>query len=136
MVATPITQLRPQVSQEEGEGYGLEEFDRISALAPPEDGQGWGLPADFLLGTLGDGRLRVIAPITVNVTTENEDFIAEAVEFAEFGYGSTRSAAVRDLQRAITELFFSLTQDEERLGADLTATLGRMRRKIVARRIA
>ena len=72
-----------------------------------------------LLGTLNDARLRVRQPFQVTMSTENDDFIAEAVEIDEFGFGKNPSAAVRDLQLTIVELYFTLKSEAHRLGPDL-----------------
>ena len=72
-----------------------------------------------LLGTLNDARLRVRQPFQVTMATENEDFIAEAVEIDEFGFGKNPSSAVRDLQLTIVELYFTLKSEADRLGPDL-----------------
>lgn len=85
------------------------------------------LPTEFLLGSVGVGRLRVLRAFHVLVTTENDDFIANADEINEFGFGSNYVEAVRDLQRTIVELFFSLEADEARLGPDLQQTLATLR---------
>ena len=76
-------------------------------------------PGEFLLGALRDGRLRVRHPISVVMTAENDDYIAEAKEVSEFGFGKDPSEALVDLQHAIAELYFTLEQEHERLGPDL-----------------
>ena len=75
------------------------------------------------LETLSDARLRVRQPFQVALTTENDDFVAEAVEIDEFGFGKNPSAAVRDLQRTIVELYFTLKSEAHRLGPDLERVL-------------
>lgn len=77
------------------------------------------VPDSVLMGSLGDGRLRVISPVRVRLEVEQGSVIAEAEGFDEFGYGRTVSEALRDLQRALVELYFSLQAEEERLGPDL-----------------
>lgn len=76
-----------------------------------------------LLGTLNDARLRVRQPFQVTMSTENDDFIAEAVEIDEFGFGKNPSAAIRDLQLTIVELYFTLKNEAHRLGPDLKRVL-------------
>ena len=86
-----------------------------------------GVVADeILIGSLGDARLRVQSPIKVKFAAENQDFIAEALDFDEFGFGDTRSAALRDLQRAIVELYFTLKTEKDSLGADLLRLWSRL----------
>lgn len=74
---------------------------------------------EFLLGTLGHRRLRVHLPFAVKLDTENEDYIAEVEVISEFGFGKSISEAVADLQRAIVDLYFTLEEDQNRLGPDL-----------------
>lgn len=87
-------------------------------------------PTRMLLGALRDARLRVRSAIEVRIDTENDDTIAEASEFNEFGFGKSLSEATSDLQRAIAELYFALEADQERLGEDLTATWDTLQHKI------
>ncbi|HLF80073.1 MAG TPA: hypothetical protein VJB57_21545 [Dehalococcoidia bacterium] len=124
--------IYPVVGPEDAQGTAMitEELNplAIDDLVPA----GWEPPAEILLATLGDARLRVIEPIRVALEAENEDFIAEATEFNEFGFGSTRADAIRDLQRAVAELYFSLVVDEARLGSELSMTLQALRQKLSA----
>lgn len=90
-------------------------------------------PDRMLLGSLGDGRLRVGVPITVKLSKEGQHIVAEAVEFNEFGFGGNPSEAVRDLQRAIVELYFTLERGQDRLGPDLEQVWASLREKILRR---
>ena len=90
----------------------LTEADGLVDLGPAFD-------ENSLLGTLSDARFRVRHPFRVKMTTENDDFIAEAEEIDEFGFGKNPSAAVRDLQLTIVELYFTLKNEAHRLGPDL-----------------
>ena len=80
---------------------------------------GYAFKESTLLGTMNDARLRVRQPFQVTMATENDDFIAEAEEIDEFGFGKNPSAAVRDLQLTIVELYFTLKNEAHRLGPDL-----------------
>lgn len=91
------------------------------------------VPDELLLGSLRDGRLRVFAPIVVKFTKEDQNVIAEAVEFKEFGFGNNFSEAMRDLQRAIVELYFTLEQEQVRLGTDLKQVREKFPETIVRR---
>jgi len=91
------------------------------------------LPDRFLLGTLLDGRLRVQSPITVKLTKEDQHVIAEATELDEFGFGTNLSEALRDLQRAIVELYFTLETEQDRLGPDLQKIRATLQRKLLRR---
>ena len=77
------------------------------------------LPARIKLESLADARLRVKAAIEV-VIFETEGFIlAEAVGLNEFGYGDDAVEAVAELRYAIADLYFSLEEDQHRLGKGL-----------------
>lgn len=95
----------------------------IASLISPEDALlirvSPVLPDHILLGSLRDGRLQVQSPITVKLAKEDQHVIAEATELDEFGFGTNLSEALRDLQRAIVELYFTLETEQDRLGPDL-----------------
>lgn len=91
------------------------------------------LPSHIKLGALRDGRLRVVSPISVNLSTEEQQVIAEAVELNEFGFGANPSEAIMDLQHAIAELYFTLEEEQDRLGKDLLQTWARLQQKICKR---
>ena len=76
-------------------------------------------PTEIMIGSLRDGRLRVMKPIRVKFSREGAGFIAEAMDLNEFGFGGNQSEAVADLQHAIAELYFSLRDERNRLGPDL-----------------
>jgi hypothetical protein len=92
------------------------------------------LPSEVLVGFLRDGRLQVHSPITVRFKREHRQFVAEAAEFNEFGFGETWSEALADLQRAIAELYFMLDEEQARLGSDLHRTWAALQQKIRRRR--
>ena len=75
----------------------------------------------FTLGSLRDGRLRVVEPIEVKPMLEEGRYLAEATELNEFGYGDNLSEALADLQAAITELYLTLEEEQEQLGPDLAS---------------
>lgn len=91
------------------------------------------LPNEILLGTLWDGRLRVQSPITVKITKENQHVIAEAAELDEFGFGANLSEALRDLQRAIVELYLTLEEGKDRLSPDLQRVRATLQTKLSRR---
>lgn len=88
------------------------------------------IPKEALLGSLRDGRLKVHSPIKVRFTTEGKHTIAEAVEINEFGFGENISEAIADLQRTIAELYLTLEEEQDRLGADLQGVWAILREKI------
>jgi hypothetical protein len=91
------------------------------------------MPREILLGTLRDGRLRIISPLQLKLTYEGKHTIAEAVEVDEFGFGENISEAISDLQRTISELYFTLEQEQERLGVDLQRVWDILQKKILKR---
>ena len=94
-------------------------------------------PREFTLGSLRDGRLRVVEPIEVVQTAEDGKCVVETPELNEFGFGDNPSEAIADLQAAIAELYFTLNDEKDRLGPDLAAvwtTLSRKLRKADAAR--
>ncbi len=88
------------------------------------------MPAEFALDRLEDDRLSVVEPIAVKRMTEAGQFVLEAPEINEFGYGDTLPEALADLQAAIAELYFTLDADKERLGSDLQAVHATLVRKL------
>lgn len=88
------------------------------------------LPEQTLLGSLRDGRLRVKIPIRIKFAREDKHIIAEAVDLNEYGFGANLSEAIRDLQRAIVELYLTLEQDQHRLGPDLQQVWAALQRTI------
>ena len=87
-------------------------------------------PEQFLLGFLRDGRLWVTEPFEATWYMESDEYVVEAHEIAEFGFGRTIPEATADLQRAIAELYFTLEREQERLGSDLAAIRLTLARKI------
>lgn len=91
------------------------------------------LPQRILLGSLGDSRFRIHNPIAVKFVAEGSQVIAEAEEFSEFGFGPNLSAALRDLQRTLTELYLTLEQEQRRLGSDLRRVWERLQQAVSRR---
>lgn len=91
------------------------------------------LPQRILLGSLGDSRFRILSPIAVNFSAEDDQVIAEAEEFNEFGFGANPSTALRDLQRTLTELYLTLEQEQHRLGSDLRSVWERLQQTVSRR---
>jgi len=95
----------------------------VTPVGPPA-------PKPILLGSLEDARLQVVEPIQVSFATEHGQFIAEAAEINEFGFGRNPSEALRDLEKAIVELYVTLEMERERLGQDLGRTWALLSGKI------
>ena len=91
------------------------------------------VPKQILLGSLRDGRLRVISPFQIKFTYEGKHVIAEAVDLDEFGFSENVSGAITDLQRAIGELYFTLEKEQTRLGTDLQRIWNILQEKILRR---
>ncbi len=87
-------------------------------------------PARLTLDSLRDRRLRVVEPIDVVLMVEGDQYVAEAPELNEFGFGDNLSGAVADLQAAIAELHFTLEAEQMRLGSDLAAVKGTLSQKV------
>ena len=97
---------------------------------PLYEGSAAGWPSPFPLATLADGRFRVFAPFDVSFLADGDSIVAEATEINEFGFGSTHSEAVRDLQAAIVELGLSLRDDRDHLGPDLLTVWNTLQVKV------
>ena len=82
-------------------------------------------PEPFTLGSLRDGRLRVVEPVVEPIEAkpmlEGGKHVVEAPELNEFGFDDNLSEALSDLQAAIAELYFTLEDEQERLGPDLSS---------------
>ncbi len=126
----------PATQSEASDHPIMGEWGSLNPSTPPlseDDGivdMGPAFEATSLLGTLNDARLRVRQPFQVTMATENDDFIAEAVEIDEFGFGKNPSSAVRDLQLTIVELYFTLKSEADRLGPDLKRVFGVLESKL------
>ena len=88
------------------------------------------LPERFILDNLLDGRLRIVEPIKVRHMVEGNQCVAEATELNEFGFGHNLSAAIKDLQEAIAELYMTLESEQKRLGPDLARVWSVLSRKV------
>jgi hypothetical protein len=111
-----------------------ESLSRFAMTEPVSEPQRLGeIDRSLLLGTLMDGRFRILRPIDVTLTKENDDVIAEAHELNEFGFGKNFSEALRDLQRTIVELYLSLTSGQHDLGPDLLHTLDTLKANVSLR---
>ena len=71
------------------------------------------------LGTLFDGRFRVLKAIPVVIETHPDSVAAVWREIDEFGLGNSASAACVELGKSIAELYATLKREERNLGPDL-----------------
>ena len=88
------------------------------------------LPESFGLGSLRDGRLRIVEPIAVTWMRERNKYVVEATELNEFGFGANLSEALKDLQATLGELYHTLESDQDRLGPDLLLVWETLARKV------
>lgn len=87
-------------------------------------------PREFALASLRDGRLQVMEPILTRCLSEAGQFVMEAPEVNEFGFGANPTEALADLQAALAELYFTLASEQERLGPDLASAWTTLFRKV------
>lgn len=87
-------------------------------------------PDRFRLGSLRDGRLRVSESIDVRQMIEGNQCVVEALELNEFGFGENLPEAIKDLQAAIAELYFTLEVNQSCLGPDLASVWSTLSRKV------
>ena len=115
------TMIKPKI--ELGEGRSVDEpLKRLPLFelpTEPIETVGPTLPSTMLLGALRDPRLHLIVPLTITFERENNDIVAYCEELEEFGFGTHLTEAIEDLQAAIAELYFTLKEENDRLGSDL-----------------
>jgi hypothetical protein len=71
------------------------------------------------LGTLFDGRFKVIKPIPVKFENNEGQVAALWEEIDEFGTGSSQGGACLELARSVAELYTTLKPEANSLGPDL-----------------
>lgn len=126
------TMIKPKI--ELGEGRSVDEpLKRLPVFelpTEPIETVGPTLPSTMLLGALHDPRLHLIAPLTITFERENNDIVAYCEELEEFGFGTHLTEAIEDLQAAIAEVYFTLKEEKDRLGSDLSVLLDTYYKKI------
>ena len=128
--------LEPAAAEQDGELVaiqgGFQTVQEVTALIPPgySGAVTPALPSEIQLGFLRDGRLRLREPFKVFITREEDQVVAEAGEINEFGYGPNLTEAIQDLQHAIAELYFTLEEDQDRLGKGLQSVWAILQSKI------
>jgi len=78
---------------------------------------------DLLFAPSVDVRIKIRKPFLVHLASEGGGVSARVEEINEFGYGSNRGEALDDLGKTISELYFSLSTERDRLSDDLAGTL-------------
>ena len=123
-----IQEFEPPLQKGDDHAFAsIREFVGLLVLDGPE---ALPVPREFTLGSLRDGRLRVVEPIEVVQTAEDGKCVVETPELNEFGFGDNPSEAIADLQAAIAELYFTLNNEKDRLGPDLAAVWTTLSRKL------
>ena len=112
---------------------GLPHLEGVSKLNWAESTEASPFPREVTLAFLRDGRLRVREPLQVNITDEDGQIVAEVEELDEFGFGDNETEAIADLQHSIAELYFTLEEEQERLGRSLLQTWEKLRVKVERR---
>jgi len=97
--------------------------DQIPTIAPT-------LPKTMLLGALRDPRLRVIEPFIITFEREDSNIVAYCEEIEEFGFGTHLTEAIADLQATIVEAYFTLKEENKRLGSNLRKLWDSLRQKV------
>src|SRR5262249_30873382 len=82
----------------------------------------------ILLGLVRDPHIRVIQPIPVEIQHDGKTVIASWKEPDEYGYGRDRSEALEDFGRSVSQLFTTLSRDEQILGSEMQRVLDVLRR--------
>ena len=86
-------------------------------------------PREVILGTLPHPRLRLLAPIRLQVQREDGSVTVWAEDLEEVGYGPDLGAAIQDFQQTLIELYTTLDREHDRLGpgmAQLWRRLGQL----------
>ena len=96
-------------------------------LNPQQATETWPVAIDSLQP---DSLLRIVEPIAVTWTVEDDTTIANAPEINEYGYGDTVAEAIEDLQATIAELYLHLDENHDKLGPDLQKVYKTLTRKL------
>lgn len=113
---TPVQKGQQHVYIQSG-GYIFE----VESVTPvPSQATGRSVTERILFGALPDPRVRIRKPIPIEIANFEGTYTASSAELEEFGYGHTRSQALDDLGRTLSELYFSLADQRQRLSEHLT----------------
>lgn len=74
------------------------------------------------IGSLIDLRLRMNRPISLRIQRNQDQFTAVHDELDELGYGADPISAVQDFRQTLAELYWTLKEQQHRLGPDLART--------------
>jgi len=84
----------------------------------------------LLFGPSIDGRLKIVKPFVVSLEVREGVVAACVEEIQEFGCGSNSGEALYDLAKTLSELYFSLQDNADRLSADLRSVWLRLNEHI------
>ena len=115
----PIVPSAPEAERDDASGTEAIYLSSTLGSAWEELDEKISWRSTFRLGSLSDGRFRVVQPFDVDFLLDGDSLVAEAAEINEFGFGSTYSEAIRDLQATIVELYLTLRDDQTNLGPDI-----------------
>jgi hypothetical protein len=73
----------------------------------------------YEITTLLDNRLSLSAPLTICIEKEGDFFVVQSQLLEEFGYGYNLIEAIDDLRMTISELYWTLKSERNRLGTHL-----------------
>ncbi len=105
--------------------------NRIVNFRPPGSRQA--TPREFTLGALRHPTLRVRVPFKLDVRKSSEGVTVWSNDLEEVGYGPYLTAAVEDFQQAVTELYLTLRDEQDRLGPDLARVWETLNRHVEER---
>ena len=130
MSAVKLNELIKPLDEGISEDEPLEALPSLEFRPQPIRIIGPTLPETMLLGALRDPRLRLIEPLTITFERENDDIVACCEELEEFGFGTHLTEAIEDLQVTIAEAYFTLKEENKRLGSDLRKLWDSLREKV------
>ena len=84
------------------------------------------LPRDLLFAASPDHRLRFKRAIPIKISREKEVYVAHAPEIEEFGYGESVAQCLDDFGKTVLELFWTLSEEKDRLGPDLQSQFAKL----------
>jgi hypothetical protein len=73
------------------------------------------IPDNLVIQTLIDDRIRLHDPLTLKIEKEGSFFVAKPIEVLQtsFGYGDDPFSAVDDFRETLSELYFTLIQEQQ-----------------------
>lgn len=111
---------RIEPSSEQTDTIISESFSPVSksSIAERHKTEGWlsATPSTLLLGMLPHPQLRLRVPLELEVERADDTITVWNEKLQELGYGTYLTAAVEDFQQAVTELYLTLSSEQDRLG--------------------